>query len=126
MLSLLDKLKRLDTSIDTVSQYSHTGIGMEDLLCEPETIVPATLDETQLCLDHVLRRIDRAQFSQQRQLAKDTITALKAQLKKPGTYEQQMVAIEFLGNFITSKTYTVIVRLREGKQVLAMTHVNLE
>lgn len=125
--SLLGKLKRLDTSFEFVSQYSGTTEGMEDKLGEPDTIVMTTKDELFQSFDHILKRIARSgDTSQTMRIAKDNIAAMRIRFEITSVFEAHVVSIEYLVNFVTSKTYTVIVRTREGSTVLSMIHVSLQ
>lgn len=123
---ILDKFRKLSDSFTTVSQFSHTGEGLEDRLSEPDTVIASTRQEFTSYIDHILKRIRLLKDQNDLVLAQRlTVERLKGTTLAYPKYSDYVVSFEFIKKFTSSPTYTVIVRNRASGEVLSMTHVSL-
>ena len=100
---------------------------MEDRLAEHDSIVVENTEEFLICVDHILERIGQVQDGGQAlEVSRLDIESLKEKvLSNYLTYSDHVISFEYIKNFETSPTYSIIVRNRHTGEVLSMTHAAL-
>lgn len=124
--TIFDKLKQLDSSMETMSQFSHTGEQVDQLLSEPEVRAISSRKELHIVVEFILERLrQKSPDSIEYATTLTSLTGLLERCHSEEFFQARSVAVEYHQDFETSKSYTLIVRALTNNQVLTMTHLNL-
>lgn len=124
--TIFDKLKQLDSTMETMSQYHHTGEDVDELLAEPLMRTMESRGELYAVVNFILERLRKKDpDSTEYTTALASLTGLLEYCRSEKFFVSHSVTVEFYHEFETSKTYTIIVRSTMNNQVLTMTHVSL-
>ena len=124
--TIFDKLKQLDSSMETMSQFSHTGEQVDQLLSEPEVRAISSRKELYIVVEFILERLrQKSPDSVEYATTLTSLTGLLERCHGEEFFQTRSAAVEYHQDFETSKTYTLIVRALTNNQVLTMTHLNL-